>query len=212
MAELETPAVQAAKPETPPVPEPPKEAPKQEPVKEEPKAEIEYVTKEQLASIKDEIIRDVNMRSKQRAQEIKKQVNSIQKTLQASGIEVTDEQKEKIETQVAAQFSDDTEEEETPAAPKDIPPYAAAAIDMMKDAKVDIEAGDPEFEQYIKPHLNNPGPALLRDTAKAIESKQARTLQNKEKAPLRTPAGGGDGPGEFVAKDAKGYWNRAHSK
>lgn len=97
----------------------------------------------------------------------------------------------------------------------DYPPAVQAALAMMEDAGVTVQEGDPEFTELIKPILDkgNPGPSLLMATAKAIEKKQARTLQHTQAAPLRTPVpGSGAGTGTFTAKSANDYWNRAHKK
>ena len=210
MALPETPATPAVEPEKPQTPAP-EQTPKPEQVQEKPQEEPKYVTQEQLDSIKADIIRDVTMRDRQRASEIKKQVNQIEKTLEASGISVTAEQKEKIETQVAASYSD-----EEPAAPQEeIPAELEDSFAMMKKENVVIEEGDPEYTQFLKPLFDEDNSQRWEFTAafrKAIDAKKARTLQQKDNAQLRAPVGGGEGPGELKAKSSRDYWDRAHTK
>lgn len=202
--------VETQEPATPKTPEP-TQAPTGQ-GQEKPQEQPKYVTQEQLDSAVADAVRNVKMADKQRAKQIKQEIATLKGRLEKAGLQVTPQQEEQLESEIISSYSDDDEEPGAqPQSADDIPPHAQAAIEMMADADTYIEEGDPEFETYIKPHLSQPGPALLRATSQAIDAKQARTLQNKEKAPLRTPAGGqAEGPGEFKAKDARQLWTRAH--
>lgn len=211
-----TPAEQAA-PETPQIPEP-RKAPEQEQAPEEPQAETKYVTAEQLDQAIASAVRNVKMADKQRAKQIKDQVAQIEKTLEASGISVTPEQKEKIQTQVAASYHDPDEEPEGEEPTLDQYPMAVqTTINMMADGG--LEEADKEFLEFVQPVYDKvykpkpgetplPESALPLAAARAIEAKNARISQNKDKAQLRTPTGSGERPGEPPAKSAADYRRR----
>lgn len=212
MTDLQTPVVPEEK-ATPETPEPIKPAGQEQ---EQPQAETpKYVTEEQLGQAVAEAVRNVKMADRQRAKQIKQEIASLEKRLEAAGLQVTPEQKQKLENEVIASYSDD-DEEPAPQGDIDIPPEVAPAINWMLGQGVKIDESDPEYKQYLEPVFDVEKLdqfAINLAMSKAVEAKRARTLQSKEKSPLRTPAGGGsEGPGEFKANDAKGYWTRAHSK
>lgn len=204
-------------PAAPQTPEPGKPQEGQEPEQGQ-EEKPEFVTRDELSQVIAQTKSEIKMADRQRAKQIKDQVSQIEKTLEASGITVSDEQKEKIQTQVAAQYSDTDEGEGTPAPDQpidagDIPDQWIDAIDLMGKRGVIIQEGEAEFNEFIKPLLERddaPGYEITLAVDKAITAKLERTSTQKEKAPLRTPAGGGSGPGEFKAENARQLWTRAH--
>ena len=95
-------------PTAPQTPEPIQAQPAQ--ATETPQAEPKYVTTEQLEQVAARIIRDVKLADKQRAKQIRQEVETIKQTLQASGIQATPEQVEAIETKVAERYQDPDDE------------------------------------------------------------------------------------------------------
>ena len=212
MALPNTPAA-TPEPTAPKTPEPIQAQPGQ--AGETPQAGPKYVTEEQLEQVASRIIRDVKLADKQRSKQIRQEVETIKQTLQASGIQATPEQVEAIETKVAERYQD-PDDEPTPQTPaNDIPPEWQDALDLAFAAKVKIEENDPEYKQFLVPIFDNPNPKRAEITiamSKAVEAKQARTLQQQDNAPLRTPTAGSGGPGQLVAASSKDYWRGAYKK
>lgn len=188
-------------PETPVV-----EIPSEETTTPEAKQEEQtFVTREELNRIIAQTKREVKQADKQRAKQIKQEMDTLKQRLESAGIQVTPEVEAKLHNQVVDSLKDDDEPapEET-----DIPPELEDAFAMMEIEKVSIQESDPEYKQYLQPLFDNDNSSRWQYTAamrKAIDAKKARTLQQKDKAPLRVPAGGGEGPGEFKAQSARDY-------
>lgn len=195
---------------TPPVTEPPStETQKPEATQEQPT----YVTREELNQIIAQTKREVKQADKQRAKQIKQEMDTMKQRLEAAGVPVTQEVEQKLHAQIVDSIRDDDEEEPTGAPQSDdIPPELLPAFTWMANqGDYKVLDTDPEYKEYLEAYLNkdNVDPAELTILfSRAVEAKKARTLQLKDKAPLRAPVGGGEGPGEFIAKSASDYRKR----
>jgi len=193
-------------PEVPGATQPPVEGQPQEPPKEQ---EPQFVTSEQLDSRIEETVLKLRKADKQRVKQAKEELQAQIKRLEAIGVQTTPEQQQKLEDQIVSDLDSDQEPQQEYDV-SDIPPPIRSSIEMMQAADVIIKEADPEFKEFIEPFVDNPGPDLLLKTAKAIEAKQARIKLQRDKANLRTPVGGGGGPGQEPAKSAMDYFKRAH--
>jgi hypothetical protein len=186
--------------------------PAQEP--EATQEEPTFVTREELDRLLAQTKREVKQADKQRAKQIKAEMDTMKQRLEAAGVPLTPEVEQKLHAQIVDNLRDDDEEQPTGNSTPDIPPELEDAFAMMKEEKVSVQEGDPEYKEFLEPLFDNDNSSRWQYTAamrKAIDAKKARTLQQQEKAPLRTPVPGGQGPGENAAKDAREYYQKAYS-
>jgi len=172
-----------------------------------------YITREELTELLAQQKREIKQADKQRAKQIKAEMDTMKQRLEAAGIPLTPEVEQKLHAQIVDNLRDDEEEQGSPT--PDIPPELEDAFAMMDMERVSIQESDPEYEEFLKPLFENDNSSRWQYTAamrKAIDAKKARTLQQREKAPLRTPVPSGQGPGEFVAESAHDYYQRAYPK
>jgi len=168
----------------------------EQPAAEEPK----FVTQEQLDQAVADAVRNVKMADKQRAGQIKKEIASIKDVLEATGLTITPEQEAKLESQVVTKYADDDEPESPSAGTASPegdplsgqPQEVVDAIRLMELRGVTLAAGVPEFDEMVKPILDSGNLTTLKAvTDQAIDKFKARTVLQKEKAPLRVPEGAG---------------------
>lgn len=204
--------VTPTEPATPPTPEltTPKTGDATEPSQEQPV----YVTREELDRIIAQTKSEVRQADKQRAKQIKAEMNALKESLTASGIQVTPQQEailqEKVEQRLDIQQESPTGDD---ISAEDIPPEVQQSIAMMNKRGVIVREADPEFKQFLQPVLDSGDLSDLNfATVQAIQAKQARQLQTQQQANLRTPTGGGEPPGATPAKSASDYWNVAYKK
>ena len=214
MANLTPPVAQAPATQAPTTPEPIIPPPGQESAEQQ---ERKFVTIEELERREVELERRIKAADKQRAKQIKQDLDNLKQSYAAKGVQVTPQIEEVLTDQVYQKYEEPDEQPASTEADNlaDIPPDWKNAIDMMAEAGVTIEKDTPEFDKHIKPLLSNPnpGPKLLLAVSQAITETQARLNLHKDKAQLRVPGGPGtQAPGEVVATSAKDYLNAAYQK
>ena len=214
MANLTPPVAQAPATQAPTTPEPIIPPPGQESAEQQ---EQKFVTIEELDRREAELERRIKQSDKQRAKQIKQDLDNLKQSYAAKGVQVTPQIEEVLTDQVYQKYEEPDEQPASTEADNlaDIPPDWKNAIDMMAEAGVTIEKDTPEFDKHIKPLLSNPnpGPKLLLAVSQAITETQARLNLHKDKAQLRVPGGPGtQAPGEVVATSAKDYLNAAYQK
>jgi len=170
-----------------------------------------FVTREELDKLLAQTKREVKQADKQRAKQIKAEMDTMKQRLEAAGVPLTPEVEQKLHAQIVDNLQDDEEEQPTGSPTPDIPPELEDAFALMGAEKVTIQETDPEYKEFLGPLFENDNSSRWQYTAamrKAIDAKKARTLQQKEKAPLRTQIPSGQGPGEFKAESARDYARR----
>ena len=214
MANLTPPVAQAPATQAPTTPEPIIPPPGQESAEQQ---EQKFVTIEELDRREAELERRSKPSDKQRAKQIKQDLDNLKQSYAAKGVQVTPQIEEVLTDQVYQKYEEPDEQPASTEADNlaDVPQDWRDAIDTMAEAGVTIEKGDPEFAKYIEPLLpnQNPGAKLRLAVTRAIDEKTARLNLHKDKAQLRVPGGPGtQAPGEVVATSAKDYLNAAYQK
>lgn len=195
------PAAQPA-PEPEPQPEPQPQAPVSEPTpktekpQEEPQQEVKYITEEQLNQVIAQTKRDLKQADKQRAKQIKQEVDTLKQRIITAGIQVTPDQEQKLYNQVVDSLDEgegDTDVQDA-ISPDDIPPEVMPALEWMNRQNLQITADDPEFKKFLEPvfdveKLDQADITLAM--SQAVNEKRARLGLQQDRATLRTPAAPG---------------------
>ena len=158
----------------------------------------QYITQQDLDRLADEIIRRTRQSNKDRETRTQQQLNQMLEMLKQSGLSMSEQQQSALRQTIEQQIDDDDGQPDTPS--PEFQQQVQFVYDQIQgafaDVGTDVIQGDPEFK-IVMDAINDPRGSLAKTVLaahKAATTKAARIASQREKAPARVGAGGGDQP------------------
>lgn len=182
-------------------------------------AQPQYVTREELDQITENVVRRVKQSDRDRSRRVEEELAGIKALLTKAGTPITPEAEAKIRNQIVDQMDGETEpqpgQSAAPGQAAGPSPVDQFLTQVFAKAGATVTPNDPEWKEIQKSlddNWNNPNglPDVLLTANAAAQAKKARTAAMQETAAARVGGGGTTPTGAAPASSAAEMWQQAY--
>lgn len=179
----------------------------------------QYVTKEELGQITEEILRRAKQSDRDRAKQINDELLEIKTLVTKTGVQITPEQEAKLREELTDKIDAELPTQGQSAAPTASQPAPVDKFlaDVFAEAGTQVTPNDPEWKDLqavLDKTWNDPQglPKVLVAATKAATAKAARTAAMQETAAARVGGGGSQITGNVSATTGLQMLEQAYKK